>query len=307
MAAFDEMRKTGYGIGFHWTTWTAAQAGPELTFPEAVERFDVNAFVDQARAAGAGHVLFTLTHELQWLPCPHPVIDKLLPGRTCQRDLPGELADALGRHDIRLILYYHHGCDLPTQDPAWQDAVGGSDKDPQRLFSNIQRILVPLGQRYGKRVIGWWFDGGWALDRRKGVPWEALTAAAKAGHSDRAVTYNPGLGAMRSLTPLEDYYAGEREGLEFVPNGPTAPGGLPWYSFTTWHTTGAPQARWGISADTHDAQHNHPEPRAVADYILAYQRAGGCVTLNLLCYQNGQAHPDDLAVMRSAKALLRPT
>ena len=48
--------------------------------------------------SGADYVMFTVAHALQKLPCPHPVLDEILPGRTTQRDLVGEIADAVQHH-----------------------------------------------------------------------------------------------------------------------------------------------------------------------------------------------------------------
>ena len=94
-ADFSPLAETIYGIGFHWTTWTWGRNGPPKPFEEAVETFDVPAFVAQAVEAGAGHVMITATHELHWLPGPNPEVDRILPGRTCRRDLMMEIADGL--------------------------------------------------------------------------------------------------------------------------------------------------------------------------------------------------------------------
>ena len=143
-ADFAPLRDTGYGIGFHWTTWTLPRDGETVKpFEQAVDDFDVDAFVAQAVEAGAGHVLFTATHALHWLPAPHPEVDRILPGRTCRRDLIGEIADGLAAQGIKLVLYYHHGTDGPAQDPEWQEAVGSLDADQTALL----RQLLPHRRR----------------------------------------------------------------------------------------------------------------------------------------------------------------
>ena len=134
-ADFAPLRDTGYGIGFHWTTWTLPQAGQVVKpFEQAVEDFDVDAFVAQAVEAGAGHVLFTANHALHWLPAPHPDVDRILPGRTCRRDLIGELADGLAAQGITLILYYHHGTDGPAQGPGMAGGCGFAGSRPNALL-----------------------------------------------------------------------------------------------------------------------------------------------------------------------------
>jgi len=82
-----------YGVGVHWTAQSVPRHGPPLPFQKAVDAFRVDEFVERLVYAGAEYLLFTSTHALQMLPAPNPVIDKILPGRTCKRDLIGELVN----------------------------------------------------------------------------------------------------------------------------------------------------------------------------------------------------------------------
>jgi len=306
-ASFEPLRRTGYGVGFHWTTWTVPRKGKPLAFPDAVEQFDIAAFVQQAVATGAGHVLFPLTHELQWFPCPHPVVDRLLPGRTCQRDLIMELADALEAVNIQLVLYYHHGCDLTTQDPAWQQAVGGQDLDQTRFHDCITEVIGWIAQRYGRKFIAWWFDAGYGPMRRAAAPFARWSEAAKLGHPDRLVTYNAGIERHQLYTPCQDYWAGESIRLNFVPRGPLTPAGLPWYSYTTWHAfpDAALGGEWGMNERS--VQLNWPPPpvESVVAYLQRFVDLGGTVTFNLLCYQDGSVLESDLKVMEQVKKHVR--
>ena len=116
-----------------------------MPFEEAVEVFDVKAFVDQASEAGAGHVLFTSTHSKHHFCCPNPEVDKILGSRTCQRDLLMELADGLAEADIRLMVYYHHGVGK-TMGEEWQEAVGARRADPSTFYENWIRIVGWMGE-----------------------------------------------------------------------------------------------------------------------------------------------------------------
>ena len=151
-ANFKPMHDTVYGIGFHWTTWTYPKSGEPKPFDEAVRDFDVDAFVKQAVEAGAGHVMLTATHELHWLPGPNEEVDRILPGRTCKRDLIMEIADKLAAEGIAFMLYYNHGT-LPKQDPVWQDAVGSTLYDRTKYFENYYKILRWMGNHYGKKYL----------------------------------------------------------------------------------------------------------------------------------------------------------
>ena len=310
-ASFEPLRRTKYGIGFHWTTWTLPREGEPVSFPEAVAAFDVPAFVDQAQRCGAGHVLLTTTHAQQFLPGPNPEVDKILPGRTCERDLLMEIADALAAVDIAFLAYYHHGTDLKTRgsnedDEEWAEAVGAYDADQTRYYDNYCRVVGWMGEHYGPKLAAWWFDAGYGLDRRGPVPWERLTEAAKAGFADRLITYNSGIDNFTLYTECQDYWAGEVVRLDFRPTGPTTPGGLPWYSFTSWaRRPDREWGEWGISAESRPLAWPAPDPDAVAAYLEAFWAVGGAVTFNLLCYQAGSVVDGHVEVLEEIRRRYR--
>ena len=125
----DWLAKCRYGVGVHWTAQTVPRQGSPLPFQKAVDAFDVKRFVGQLAYAGADYLLFTSAHALQMLPAPHPVIDKILPGRTCKRDLIAELADALAAKGMPLLVYYNHSCnrkDRPVLGARRSDTTAGT-------------------------------------------------------------------------------------------------------------------------------------------------------------------------------------
>ena len=213
-----------YGIGFHWTAQTVPRSGPPRPFEEAVDRFQLDRFIESIEESGADYVIFTVAHGLQKLPCPHPVLDDLLPGRTTSRDLVGEIADALVRRGKHFIAYYNHSCNQ-EEDPEWKNAVGYRTPGDGRLETNLVNLLRWMGEKYGERIRAWWFDSPYSLDPRgpnntvtTGMedyrfPWETFTAAAKAGWDQRLVTYNSGFDMDYRYTPHQDYLAGELSGL----------------------------------------------------------------------------------------------
>ena len=79
-------------------------------FSEAVARFRLDEFLNEVDSSGADYVIFTATHALQMLPCPHPIVDSILLVRTAERDLLGELAKGLEALGKKLIVYYNHSC-----------------------------------------------------------------------------------------------------------------------------------------------------------------------------------------------------
>ena len=204
----DWLAKCRYGVGVHWTAQTVPRHGSPLPFQKAVDAFDVKKFVDQLTYAGADYLLFTAAHALQMLPAPNPVIDKILPGRTCKRDLIAELADALAAKGMPLLVYYNHSCN-GGQDRPWEQAVGYHDKDKQRFAQNLMDIVGWMGERYKDKIKAWWFDSPYSLDPRGPhnsvttdmtgfqFPWERFTVAAK--------TRLPG--------PARDLQSGRRQDL----------------------------------------------------------------------------------------------
>lgn len=200
----DWLAKCLYGVGVHWTAQTVPRNGQPLPFQKAVETFDVKKFVDAVVYAGADYLLFTAAHALQKLPAPNPVIDRLLPGRTCERDLIAELADGLAAKGKCLLVYYNHSCNH-KQDAAWEQAVGYHGLNKETFAKNLMGIVGWMGERYGDKIRAWWFDSPYSLDPRGPhnslttdmtgfqFPWERFTVAAKLGFPARLVTYNPGV------------------------------------------------------------------------------------------------------------------
>ncbi len=97
----DWLARCRYGIGVHWTAQTVPRTGAPKPFQKAVADFNLDGFMAAVERAGADYVLFTAAHALQMLPAPNAVLDRILPGRTCERDLIAEMTDALaasGKH-----------------------------------------------------------------------------------------------------------------------------------------------------------------------------------------------------------------
>jgi hypothetical protein len=156
------------------------------------------------RQTAAGFVVFTTSHAQHYFPAPLASLDRILPGRTAGRDLVADLADALGRRGVKLFLYYHLGA---SSDPAWLQATGFWETDTSRLFDNWTAMISEVGQRYGDRLAGWWFDDGAISYYYRSAPWERLATAAKAGHAERLVGFNPW--ELPSPTEFQDYVCGE--------------------------------------------------------------------------------------------------
>jgi hypothetical protein len=278
--------------------------GEPLAFQQAVDAFDVDAFVSGVLESGADYLIFTSTHALQMLPAPHPIIDAILPGRTTRRDLIGKIADRLAAHGRYLILYYNHSCNQ-RDDPEWEKAVGYHDPSKDRLASNLSRIVAHLGAHYADRLHAWWFDSPYSLDPRgphnsvttdlRGFqfPWERFTEAAKTGFPERLVTYNAGINATFLYTTHQDYWAGEMVDLNHAPTGRYAENGLQWHGWTCLD-----DRRWVQTQ--RDAV--PPEPlysdREMREFVMTCQRHQAPIAFNVIVYQNGQISPNAVAALK---------
>jgi alpha-L-fucosidase len=289
----DWLAKCRYGVGVHWTAQTVPRHGPPLPFQKAVDAFDVKKCVDQLAYAGADYLLFTSAHALQMLPAPHPVIDKILPGRTCRRDLIAELAGALAAKGLPLLVYYNHSCNQ-NEDPPWEQAVGYHDRDKQRFAQNLLEIVGWLGQRYKDKIKAWWFDSPYSLDPRgphnsvttdmRGFqfPWERFTVAAKLGYPDRLVTYNPGVAQTFLYTTHQDYWAGELVNLKSPARSRYLANGLQWFGWTCIDDRG-----WVHTALDHDVPQPPYSDQQIVQYVRTCNSHQAPMTYNVGIYQDG--------------------
>lgn len=306
----DWLARCRYGIGVHWTAQSVPRHGPPLPFQEAVEAFRVDKFVERLVYAGADYLLFTSTHALQMLPAPHPVIERILPGRTCKRDLIAELADALAAHGMPLLVYYNHSCNSKN-DPPWEQAVGYHDRKKDRFAENLLEIIGWMSDRYQEKIKAWWFDSPYSLDARGPhhsvttdmtgfqFPWERFTGAAKRGFSNRLVTYNAGVAQTFLYTPHQDYWAGELVNLKTPAPSRFLPNGLQWFGWTCLE-----DRAWVH----HKLDREIPKPLYSDEEVVSYVRTCNShqapMTFNVGIYQDGTMAPASVEQLHRLGAAL---
>jgi len=309
VADTDWFASCPYGVSVHWTALTMPRRGDPAPFRETVEAFDVGAFAETIAATGAGYLIFTATHALQMLPAPNPVLDGILSGRTCERDLIAELAAALAARGIHLILYYNHSCNS-GEDPEWERAVGYHDPDKNRLADNLCELVGWMGSHYGPSCKAWWFDSSYSLDPggphnsvttdMSGFrfPWERFTAAAKRGFPDRLVTYNAGVDQTYLYTTHQDYWAGEMNDLEHPPTGRFAENGLQWHGWTFLDDL------WVHGEKNTGIRDVLYSTEQLAAFVGACRTHKAPMTFNLGVYRDGTMSPRTLEAMKSLAGAL---
>jgi hypothetical protein len=291
-----------FGLMCQCGEWSYPAHGPHKPWPQMVDQFDVEKFADMVESTGAGYAIWSATWATYYFPAPIKAIERLLPGRTSNRDLIGELAAALAKRDIRLLLYYHLGAEgPPASDTAPIDNPLTLSQQPS-YFDHWCSILQDVGERYGDRLAGWMFDDELIYYP---APYEQLGMAAKAGNRSRIISYNPWIQARG--TDFQDFQFGE---------GFTGSTGLPVSAKGIWPTGSLKglQAHGCFQVDGPDWGINHPETviraphftteRAIEMALDAAER-NETLSWNLLMYDDGNVSPESLETMRAAGAAVR--
>jgi hypothetical protein len=309
----DWFRNAGYGLMFQWTNRATPPEGPIKPWEEKVNDFKLDEFVDMVDSTGAAYVLWSVTWGNQYISAPLQPLDAILAGRTTKRDLLGEMADALHERGIKLIFYYHYGYDCNHSiDAEWMEASGGYKADKTELYQNWMAIVSEIGNRYGDKLNGWWFDGGQRyynchFDNTPGnqgflsAPFKELTLAARSGNPERVVAYNSWI--KPRLTEYQDYYGGEgahiSAGLDHgvFPSGPQQ--GLRAHGCFVF------ERKWGhIEPNTIISK-----PKFTLDKLTAMirnaQQEQSPLSINLEMYEDGSVSPQSVALLKQLKEVVR--
>ena len=270
---------TKYGLMVHWMPGVMPKRGSAKPFCDAVRDFNVNVFADMVKQTGASYLIFTAVHGTQWYPGPSAVHDRVLKGRSCSRDLIADLADAMEKRGVKLILYYHHG----VGDYDWSKASGFFKKDKSRFFQNEYDILAQTGERYGRKIAGWWFD-----DRFPDQPFRKLYEATKIGNPDRIVAWNSWI--MPKSTEFQEYYSGEAANNLTLPDANYFGEGGPAEGLQP-HFLIIADDPWAHTAVNSDIASPLYDDNQLIRYVKAANALGGPVTINIGIYQDGTVSP----------------
>jgi hypothetical protein len=300
------MRDAKYGIQFHWTSLSQPRYGVKKPYAEAVQDFNVEAFASMVYETGAGYVTFTTSHAEYYFPAPIQAIDRIMPGRTTQRDLIQELIEALGAYNIRLILYYNPGHEHWQEPDGWWKRIGFDPENPTIFFEHWCAIIEEIGKRYRSGLAGWFFDDG-CVYYPLNLDFERMTLAAKAGNPNRVICYNSWI--WPRFTDFQDYFCGEgynwlyikdylpQDGSGIFTGGPQK--GL------QAHANFILESRW-----CHDLPNTPiPPPQIPKEKFLEDIRAavsrGIVPSVNLEIYQDGTISPLSMEYMKALKELVK--
>lgn len=257
-----------------------------------VDSFDVTAVARQLKEMGAAYLILTLGQNTGFYISPNSVYDRFLtcgPGERCsRRDLPLDLYQALQAEGIRLMLYLP--CQAPNRDARAQQAfglpVGKRDQPINEEFARKwAQVINEWSARYGDKVTGWWFDGGYQRIQFDDAIAALYADAVKRGNPRAIVAFNPG--AIATLKPgvklvrhtkAEDYTAGEvNNPFSLLPTSR-------WVDGSQWHALTFLGSTWGrrdIRQSTEDW----------IKWVSAVTEKDGVVTLDLGPNKNAAAAP----------------
>ncbi len=249
-----------------------------------VNEFDVQALAGQLETLGAKYFVLTLGQNSGFFNSPNAAYNRLTgyaPGERCSpRDLPLDLYEALKPKGIRLMLYLP--CQTPNADARAQKAFGlaeGKKDQPIDLefAQKWARVIQEWSDRYGDKVAGWWFDGGYEHIKFNEAIAQTYAKAVKHGNPNAIVTFNPGIKLVRH-TQAEDYTAGElNEPFNVLPASR-------WVDGSQWHALTFLGSHWS-ACDT-----RYPADQWV-QWVSTAVAKGGVVTLDMGPNWDPQAGP----------------
>src|SRR5258705_10564191 len=285
----DWLTKAGYGLMFHWTSQSIGNDGAINPFAQAVTDFPLDRVVEKVATTGAGYVLFTIGHAQPYCPAPLSSWEKYHPGKTTKRDLIAEMAQALNAKGIKLMCYF------PTH------VVGKYPKASSQEFTQMTSdILKEFGERYGEKVVGYWFDGFYqCFEKYPDFSFRDFFKVCKAGNSNRIIAVNSWI--YPNVTEWQDYWAGETASPVAPPVNSTnerGPGqGLRYHALLIMEPYWV-QQKVAMPKPQFNAQ-------TLGDYISQCMKNSGAVTINLGMYQDGSVDPRAVDVLKEIRQRIR--
>jgi hypothetical protein len=218
----DWMRQAGFGAFMHYLA-----EKPELSVEEwnrLIDGFDVEGLAGQLAGVQARYFFITLGQNSGHYLSPNRVYDEIVgiqPSKCSRRDLVADLAAALSKRGIRLMVYLPAGA--PDRDKVAMRKLEwrfGPYRNAE-FQKKWERVIAEWSSRWGKRVSGWWFDGCYwpnAMYRSPQPPnFASLAAAARKGNPDSLVAFNRGVVyPIHPESDQEDYTAGELDNPEMI-------------------------------------------------------------------------------------------
>jgi hypothetical protein len=308
----DWLMKARYGLLVHYlydlqnsrdtSCWNM---GKHTDWDTCVNEFSVTRFVDDVVQTGAGYVVFTIQQNSGYCCAPNKRYDYYCGKNKCsERDLFGEIADALAEKNIRVMMYASANAPMYDQQAieGLSYTYGAKSPDHYAAFRlKWYEIIEEYAARYGTRLSGWWIDGC-GDPNGAGHIWndETLSGfarALKAGNQDAILCFNPqnmhpdsenvNKGIVHSWNSIEDYTAGEAFVMGSLPE-------KRFIGLQQWNMTIFMGENWAM-----------PEVKYPHSVWINFMRKifdkQGTITLDLNLRRDGSINPQQLKQMHAIK------
>ncbi len=304
----DWLYQAKWGVFAHYLADTFGTGVEQTLTPDSwnrrIDAFDVEALASQLESVGAGYYCLSIGQNSGFYLSPNATYDRLTgitPSKLSHRDLVADLAAALIKRNIRLMVYFttcapakdHDAIQRLRCTPPWDPKLIGlspesysreeGERTDERLSEfqrNWEAIIREWSLRWGKKVSGWWLDGAYCFDKmykHADEPnYESFLAALKAGNPDSIISFNRGAGYLLHTHDYagDDFTAGE------VDFGLPA-GGRDWRGNSLWNGRFFKGAQFHILSFLGDSW-GSGAPRFPDDLVAAYTRYintnGGVIT-----------------------------
>ena len=163
-------------------------------------------------------------------------------------------------------------CQTPKRDTIAQKSFslpeGPKDQPISPEFAKLwAKVIYEWSARYGDKVSGWWFDGGYKHINFNEDIAQIYADAVKRGNQNSIVTFNPGISLIH-YTQAEDFTAGElADRFQIVPTSR-------WVNGSQWHALTYLGSNWG----KRDVRHSTEKWKAWFKTVIDH---GGAVTLDI--------------------------
>ncbi len=194
-----------YGMFVHYGV--KLTRNPDGSIPatgdQTADGFDAKSLAEDLKRFGVEYVIFTVWHANTHLLYPSAASDRWFPGHSVQRDLIGEMIQAVKAQGIAVLLYTHprDGHDFSEQD-AIATGWGAAGKpftpnpnpatfDRKRWNDFINDIYAEMLDRYGAEIVGLFIDEGSAKgDSESVVDYPRLRKTIKSRNPELVMIHN---------------------------------------------------------------------------------------------------------------------
>ena len=195
---------------------------------------------------------------------------------------------------LKLLLYYPGGRGHDVPGIPWGKASGWTT-DKRIYFENFCNIFTEIGERYGDKVAGYWFD---FCPFNVSHQFEPLYLAAKTGNPDRIIAWNSWINRVPS--DFQEFSSGEiATGIVNMDRG-----GLKDLQPHIWIV--ADDEDWVHEAPDTDIGPPHLDTSELIDFVRRCAERKIVVSMNIGIYQDGGIGPATLKQLKALRQAIRP-